>query len=124
MLHCRLWRGRKLVRNRVRGIAIATGLRPLAFQGTAVHELGHVWLAVHKISLPTVVEEGFCELLAHRFYSDSGTEEGRLLALEIETNPDPTYGAGFRYVRDLLGPGDLERVLQKRRFVLPAARFT
>lgn len=117
-LHRRLWRGRKLVRNRIAGIEIVRGLEALAFQGVVAHELGHVWVARHRISLPPAVEEGFCELLAHRFYCDTGTEDGRRAAREIETNPDPLYGEGFRRLRELLGSSGLERVLREGR--LPA----
>jgi hypothetical protein len=115
MIHQRLWRGRKLLRNRIRGMEIVRGLSTLQFQGLTAHELGHVWLAVHRISLPMVIEEGFCELLAYRFYSDMGTEEGRRHAREIETNPDPQYGGAFRYVRQVLRPGDLEAALRERK---------
>jgi hypothetical protein len=55
--------GRKLVRNRIPGIAIARGLSPLEFQGVLAHELGHVWLTVHKLRLPLWAEEGFCSPL-------------------------------------------------------------
>lgn len=115
-LHRTLWRGRKLVRNRIYGIQIVRGLDPVRFQGVAAHELGHVWLIVHRISVPAGLEEGFCELLAHRFYCDLGTEEARRLAREIETNPDPVYGGGFRRLRELLGAGGLEFVLRERKF--------
>lgn len=115
-VHGRLWRGRKLVRNRIQRIEVVAGLEPLLFQGVAAHELGHVWLAVHRISLPADLEEGFCELLAHRFYSDLGTEEGLRYAREIESNPDPLYGGGFRYLRERLVQGGLERILHQRKF--------
>ncbi len=108
--------GRKLVRNRILGIAIVRGLSPLEFQGVLAHELGHVWLAVHRLRLPLWAEEGFCELLAHRFYLDSRTPEGQRRAAEIATNPDPIYGEGFRRVCALIGPFDLARVIRQRRF--------
>ncbi|MGC8794147.1 MAG: protein DA1 [Bryobacteraceae bacterium] len=114
----RLWSGRKLLRNRIYGIEISRGLSPLRFQGVVAHELGHVWLAVHRIRLPLVLEEGFCELLAHRFYTDLGGQEARRYAQEIETNPDPIYGGGFRYVQRVLGPAGPERVLRERRLPL------
>jgi hypothetical protein len=115
-IHSRMWRGRKLIRNRIRAIQIVKGLAPLEFQGVVAHELGHVWLALHRVQAPAGMEEGFCELIAHRFYTDIGTPEGRRLAHRIETNPDPQYGGEFRRLRELLGPGGLERVLRQRRF--------
>jgi hypothetical protein len=117
-IHQRLWRGRKLVRNRIHAMEIVQGLAPLRFQGVVAHELGHVWLAVHRIWLPTAIEEGFCELLAWRFYGDLGTEEARLYAQEIEANSDPVYGGGFQYVRQVLPPSELERCLKERKVPL------
>lgn len=115
-IHQRLWRGRKLVRNHIRGIEIVRGLTPIRFQGVVAHEFGHVWLAVHRISVPLWVEEGFCELLAHRLYIESNTEEGARYAREIETNPDPLYGDGFRRLHAAVGTGGLARVIRERRF--------
>lgn len=115
-LHSRSWRGRKLLTNRIRGIQIAKGLTPLEFQGVVAHELGHVWLALRQLWLPTIWEEGFCELLAHRFYVEAGTPESLQLAREIEFNPDPVYGGGFRALRERLGAGGLEGILRTGRF--------
>jgi len=117
-LHQRLWRGRKLVRNRIDGIEIVRGLPPLRFQGVVAHELGHVWLAVHCIALPPAMEEGFCELIAYRYYIDLQTEEARRYAQDIETNPDPLYGGGFRSVRQVLRPDELEQRLKERHVPL------
>ena len=86
----------------VDGISILHGLPPTLFQGVAAHELGHAWLVIHGIrGLPAWAEEGFCELLAHRYWSGRHTAESRFHAGNIEKNPDPIYGEGFRKVRAL-----------------------
>jgi len=82
-------------------------LPAMLFQGVTVHELGHVWLIVHGIqNLPSWAEEGFCELLSYRFYTEMNTPESRYHARAIEQNTDPVYGAGFQHIRarvDALG---------------------
>jgi len=91
-----------IVRTEVNGVVIVRSLPPPLFQGVTVHELGHAWLIVHRImNLPSWAEEGFCELLAHRFYSEMATAECNHYASCIESNPDSVYGEGFRRVYTL-----------------------
>ncbi len=90
----------QVIRTEVNGVAVLQGLPATLFQGTTIHELGHVWLAVHGIkSLPSWAEEGFCELLSYRYYTQLNTPESRYYATGIEQNPSPTYGDGFRRAR-------------------------
>lgn len=91
-----------IVRTEVSGIAILQGLPAALFQGVAMHELGHVWLIVHGVrGLPSRDEEGFCELLAYRYYQYLNTPESHYHASSTEKNPDPVYGDGFRRLRTL-----------------------
>ena len=84
----------------VNGIAVLQGLPTPLFQGTLAHELGHAWLVMQGIKgLPPWSEEGLCELLAYRYYTQLNTPEGRYYAENIERNPNPVYGNGFRRVR-------------------------
>ena len=107
------------IRTDVNGVAVLRGLPMTLFQGVVVHELGHVWLIVHDVkNLPSWAEEGFCELLAHRFYTGTGTAEGRYHAEAIEKNPDEVYGEGFRRVRaiaDAMGFARFVEVLQRTK---------
>jgi hypothetical protein len=90
----------RVVRSEVTGVAVLLGLPSTLFQGVTVHELGHVWLIVQGIQdLPSWAEEGFCELLSYRYYSELNTPEGRYRATSIERNSDPIYGEGFRRIR-------------------------
>ena len=92
----------RLIRTEVTGITILSGLPATLFQGVAMHEFGHVWLIVHAVrGLPDWAEEGFCELLAHRYYQHLNTPEASFHATSTEKNPDPVYGEGFRRVRAL-----------------------
>ncbi|MGZ3630452.1 MAG: protein DA1 [Ktedonobacteraceae bacterium] len=112
----------KVTNTEVNGIAVLEGMPALTFQGVTVHELGHVWLVVHDVKdLPLWAEEGFCELLAHRYYTQLNTEESRYHAQGIEKNPDSVYGAGFRRVRaiaDNMGFQRFIETLQKTKKLL------
>src|SRR5579859_746962 len=83
-------------------VAVLQGMPELLFQGVTVHELGHVWLAVQGIhDLPQWADEGFCELLSHRYLSGITTQDGRYYTERIEKNSNPIYGEGFRKVKAL-----------------------
>jgi DNA-directed RNA polymerase subunit RPC12/RpoP len=103
----------QVVRMEVRGVAVLRGLPSTLFQGVTVHELGHVWLIANGISnLPSWAEEGFCELLSHRYYMGLNTSEGRYHATAIERNGDPIYGEGFRRVRRVADAKGFQRFIE------------
>jgi hypothetical protein len=90
------------VRTDITGIAVLQGLPSTLFQGVTLHELGHAWLIMQGIKgMPGWAVEGFCELLAYRFYIELNTPESRYHAASIEKNPDKVYGEGFRRVRKI-----------------------
>jgi len=106
----------RVVRTEVSGIAVLEGMPAISFQGVTVHELGHVWLIVHDIKdLPSWAEEGFCELLTHRYYTQLNTEESRYYAKGIETNPSPVYGVGFRRVHAIADSMGFQRFVETMR---------
>ncbi len=103
----------KVTRTEVNGVAVLEGMPALSFQGVTVHELGHVWLIVHDVKdLPLWAEEGFCELLTHRYYTQLNTEESRYHAQGIETNPNSVYGVGFRRMRAIADPMGFKRFVE------------
>lgn len=98
----------------IRGVAVRRGLPEALFEGVVAHELGHVWLGVHGVTgLPQRTEEGFCELLAYRFYVQKRSREGNYYAHNIERNPDPTYGEGFRRMNKLVQQVGFERLVAR-----------
>ena len=112
------------VRTDVDGIAVLRGLPTPLFQGIIAHELGHVWMVTQGITtLAPWVEEGLCELLAHRYYTYLNTPESRHYALySIQQNPHPIYGEGFREVRATVSRlGFLNYVTQLRANKHPPA---
>ena len=115
----------KVTKTEVNGIAVLEGMPTLTFQGVTVHELGHVWLVVHDVKdLPLRAEEGFCELLAHRYFTQLNTAESRYHAQGIEKNPDSVYGDGFRRVRAIADHMGLQRFVEavQKTKRLPAIR--
>ncbi len=85
---------------RATDVRIVKNLPSVRFQVVAAHELGHVWLANQRaLSIPPWCNEGFCELLAYRFAAGLNSWDGRLERARIITNPDPTYGGGFRRLK-------------------------
>jgi hypothetical protein len=103
----------RIVRAEVSGVAILLGLPSTLFRGVVAHELGHVWFVTQSIQrVPSWAEEGFCELLAYRYYSELNTPESRYHAEAIERNPDPVYGNGFRQVRTLADSIGFQRLIE------------
>jgi len=106
----------RIVQNRVDKIAVLRGLPSFLFEGIVIHELGHAWLIVHGIqNLPQWAEEGFCELLAYRYYGEQGTEMARYRRESMLRNPDPIYGEGFRRMRTLAQHVGFEQLLEHLR---------
>ncbi len=90
----------QLVSSTVDTIAVLHGLPLTLFRGVVAHELGHAWLTVYGIkNLSPWAEEGFCELLAFRYYGMLAGDEARYHVGRIARNPDPIYGEGFRRVQ-------------------------
>ena len=104
----------RVVRTEIGGVAVLHGLPAALFQGVTIHELGHVWLLVQGISnLPMWAEEGFCELLSQRFYTDINTPESLYHAHNIERNPNPVYGEGYRRMRAIADKLGFERFIER-----------
>ncbi len=116
----RYLRNQRVDHAKVDSVAILQGLPLTLFAGVCVHELGHVWLVQHNIvNLPLIDEEGFCELLAYRCYTDapasapatpasatpdeheSSRNAARFYARKIAENSHPVYGDGFRKLQRL-----------------------
>jgi hypothetical protein len=109
------------------GIAVLRGLPDPQFEGVVIHELGHAWLTIRGVhGLPQRDEEGFCQMLAHRFYRRSPHPAAAGYAVGIEQSPDPIYGDGFRAVHHLVEQVGFDRVIRsladEGRFPAPEQR--
>lgn len=106
----------RIMSTKVDKVAVLEGLPSIVFQGVTIHELGHVWLIVHDIKgLPSWAEEGFCEFLSHRYYTQLNTGESRYHAKSIESNPNPIYGDGFRRVRGIADAKGFRQLVETMR---------
>jgi DNA-directed RNA polymerase subunit RPC12/RpoP len=104
------------VRTEVNGIAVLRGMPKSLFQGVCIHELGHAWLVIQGIKgLPSWSEEGFCELLSYRYYTEMNTLESRYHIKGIEENPSPIYGDGFRRIRAIADRMGFSRFVEELR---------
>lgn len=139
----RYLRNKRIDHTRLDSVAILQGLPLPLFVGVCIHELGHVWLVQHNIvNLPMIEEEGFCELLAHRYYASvaASVERGEgeplvparvaedewgidqnaahFYADNIAQNGNPIYGDGFRQLKQIeerLGFAQLTRSLLRKK---------
>jgi hypothetical protein len=82
------------------------------FGTTVAHEVMHTWMTQNGFGeLPPLVAEGLCQMLAHAWIR---RQDGILAAAErhqIENNPDPIYGEGFRKAIDAVRRAGLPRTL-------------
>jgi hypothetical protein len=107
------------VRRVANGIYILRGMPSILCCGVIIHELGHAWLAMQQVAgLPSWAEEGFCNYLEHRFYAAFSSPQHDHYRRSTETDQDPVYGDGFRYVyarAQQLGHAGLIQALIERR---------
>lgn len=73
-------------------------LPKIQFAGVLAHEMLHVWQNERSISLSSKYTEGFCNVGSYVVYSSINTELSRCLIKQLEEDPDPVYGDGFREV--------------------------
>jgi hypothetical protein len=94
----------------------------LKFGTTVAHEVMHSYMAQNGFGqVPSRVAEGLCQLLA---YSWIIRQDGMLAAAErkqIEENPDPIYGDGFRQAYEAVRRVGVRRTLAtvKQQHCLP-----
>jgi hypothetical protein len=95
---------------------------PLPKFGTTVaHEAMHSYMAQNGFGrVPAYIAEGLCQLLAYAWVI---RQNGMLAAAErkqIEDNPDPVYGDGFRQAYEAVRRTGVQRTLatvkQQHRF--------
>ena len=83
--------------NEVINILVLHDLPFVRFGATVAHEVMHAYMTQNRFGrVPSQVAEGLCQLLAYAWVI---RQEGILATAErrqIEENPDPIYGDGFR----------------------------
>jgi hypothetical protein len=90
--------------NRIMGdvvIAIISGLPADQFKRVLAHEYAHAFLAsTTPGSMSLKTSEGFAEVLAGSYLESSDGRLATILLGQMAANRDPTYGDGYREVRN------------------------
>lgn len=83
-------------------VRIAGGLPGHRFQRTLAHEFGHAAMAggTPAATLSSPLREGFAECVAAAHLAVVGTVLALDQLRQLEANPDPIYGGGYRWVRE------------------------
>lgn len=103
--------------NRSDEILILWGLPERTFMGVLAHELMHVWCA-HKVTaeLSSQLSEGTANYASALIYRNSPDPVSQMLLTNLQDDPDPVYGVGYRQVVtyiDQYGLGEYLNRLQK-----------
>ncbi len=98
-------------------VYILKGLPPKHYLSVAAHELMHVWLYLNAPPKgePALVE-GSCNYAARLVLRQFDDDMAKYVLRQLQANPDPIYGEGFRRVKKLVERRGLEFWLQHLRF--------
>lgn len=89
-----------LKENSIAEILILSHLSHNHFCAVAAHEFGHAWMHLNGFpTLPPVVEEGLCELMAYQWLKSHHNPESHVYSARMLSNDHPIYGEGFRQAR-------------------------
>ncbi len=90
-------------------ISLLDGMPELEMAFTIAHELMHVWLFQHDVSIrDDAWVEGSCNYAAYLLMQDTPTREAAFLGERLQNDPDETYGNGFRRVRAFVDENRVE----------------
>ncbi len=94
------------------GITVVSGLTRVGFCATVAHEIGHAWLVQRGAAVrDPVLVEGLCELFAAAWLKKQPEHLAAAMREAMAANPDPTYGAGYRTVRNAVADHGIRAVL-------------
>lgn len=95
-------------RREVERVLLVSHLRPGHFRGVVAHELTHAYLHQRVPIRPSrAITEGLCNYVASLVYQAATPDPDAAFHLaQLEADPHPDYGAGFRTVRDALRGDD------------------
>ena len=71
----------------------------IRFAGVLAHEMLHVWLNEKGASLSPMHTEGFCNMGSYVVYKEIDNELSLHMIKQMEKDPNPVYGDGFRCVK-------------------------
>ena len=77
-------------------VYVLFGLPKSELRSVISHELMHVWLNERGVEAPADVIEGFCNLGSDQVLRQDPSRLAWILIGNMQTNPSPSYGAGYR----------------------------
>ncbi len=83
-------------------VYILQNLPKVELMGVLAHEFLHVWLNEKRILLSSPETEGFCNLGLVLVSSSTLNPLAKILVINMEKNPDPVYGDGYRNMKKRL----------------------
>jgi len=83
------------------------------FAGVLAHEMLHVWQNEKYLTPSPKVTEGFCNLGSYIVYKDIDNALANILIKQLEADPDPVYGEGFRTIKNTFEKKGLQYVINK-----------
>ena len=105
-------RGEKIISIKHK-IYILHSLPKIEFMGVLAHEYLHAWLNEKQIELSPAETEGFCNLGVMLLNSSTLNPLAQILTLNMEKNPDPVYGDGYRKMKKLLDKLGWKSLIEK-----------
>ncbi len=92
-------------------IYILHGLPRTEFRGVLAHELLHVLLDAWGVFMSEEETEGFCNLGSRLVYQNDPSSLAKILLDNLEIDPDPVYGEGYRRMLKKLTANGWENLL-------------
>jgi len=85
-------------------IYVLSAVKPIYFASTLAHELMHVWLFQNtKDDHSDQLREGSCNFISLKYLESISDPLAKELILQLNNDPDETYGGGFRAVSGKFG---------------------
>ncbi len=86
------------------------------YRYTVIHELTHDWMSAHFRHITDLkTKEGVSEYISWLFLKNDpeATPYNAMICSNLEKNPDPVYGGGFRMIRKIAGTGDAQSCIAR-----------
>lgn len=97
-------------------IYILSGLPELVFKGVLAHEMMHAWMNLSGIhDLPLDICEGSANYASYLVYATNNDKFAEYLIKNLDENPDPVYGEGFRKVKAIVSGNGINNWLKYLR---------
>ena len=105
-------RGKSLISIEHR-IFILHSFQRIKFAGILAHEMLHAWLNERQNNKSKKEIEGFCNLGSYLYYTNCKDERAKYLIKQMEDDPNPIYGDGYRKMKKELDKYGWEELIKR-----------